>query len=73
MDDNHPHPGKTFGTRGADIIFAQHFQHRGARHTHNDRQRDGTQHNGGQDHMGDGIDKVTVFTPDGGVDQHKTG
>src|SRR5471030_2739143 len=73
MNDDNAHTANALGARGTDTIFAQHFQHGRASHTHDNGQRNGAQHDGGQNHMHHGVFEITRLAPNQRVDQHETG
>ncbi|MNT71713.1 hypothetical protein D3C72_2102280 [compost metagenome] len=73
MHEHHACRRQAFGPCGTDVVFTQYFQHRGAGHPGDHRQRDGAQHDGRQDQVVQGVDEGAFLFGQQGVDEHETG
>jgi hypothetical protein len=67
------HRTQALGARGADIVVAQHLQHRGTRHAGDDRQGDRAEHDRGQDQMAERRDEGALLIREQRVDQQEPG
>nr|GEV65417.1 hypothetical protein [Tanacetum cinerariifolium] len=73
VNEHHARRRQAFGTGGPHVVFTQDFEHRGACHPGDDRQRNGAQHDGRQDQVTQGVHERAFFIAEQGVDQHETG
>ena len=59
--------------RRAHIILAQDFEHRGAGHAGDDGERNGAEHDRGQDEMAQRVEEGAVLIGEERVDRHEAG
>ena len=73
MDADHAQRREPLGAGGADVILAQHLQHRRARHPRHHRQRIGAQHDGWQDQVLRGGPEGALVAREQRIDQQEPG
>uniref|UniRef100_A0A1I8AW89 ATP synthase beta subunit n=1 Tax=Steinernema glaseri TaxID=37863 RepID=A0A1I8AW89_9BILA len=73
VHEHHPCRRQALGPCGADVVLAQHFEHRGAGHACDHRQRDGAEHDGRQDQVHQRVLERAFLVAEQGVDEHEAG
>src|SRR5215218_6105404 len=73
MQGDDPEPGEPLRLGGADVILAENFQHGRARHASDDGERNGAEHDGGQDQVVHRRPEGFGLIGEQRVDQQETG